>query len=360
MSSKYMILYDILKKNIISYIEQGVNQLPAERELCKIYAVSRQTVRNALKLLEDEGIIKRVGGSGAYITGIIPGVLSNNIALLISSKTDYLYPDHISRLENAFSNLGFKLNVYITAYDSAVERTILSDILIDPPRGIIVEPIHSAMPTPNYDLYQKLSTKKIPLLFINGYYNNITDSIYIKEDAYGGANLIGNYLLSLTHKKIAGIFQVDTISGHEKYLGLSRALIDSSINFSDKDVFWFNFSELINLRQKNDTRFLLNLISKNLMSYTAVVCQNDEIAYWLIKELELAHISVPTDISVISFDNSYLSSLSKQRITSLTIADSSIEQLIANKMIEILQGQFTSSSSIPLKIVYGDTCESIG
>lgn len=360
MSSKYMILYDILKKNIISYIEQGVNQLPAERELCKIYAVSRQTVRNALNLLENEGMIKRIGGSGAYITGIVPGILSNRIALLLSSKTDYLYPDMINRLEKNFSSLGYELTVYITEYDSSIEHDILSDILIDPPRGIIVEPIHSSIPTPNSDLYKQLSDKKIPILFINGYYNNISDCIYIKEDDFSGSNIISNYLLSLSHKKIAGIFQIDTISGHEKYLGLSRALLDSSIDFSDKDIFWFSSSELINLRQKNDTRFLLNIISRQLVPHTAVVCQNDEIAYWLIKELDLAHISVPTDISVISFDNSYLASLSKQHITSLAVMDSSIEQVIVDKMISIIQGQPAFSSVLPLKINYGDTCAALG
>jgi DNA-binding FadR family transcriptional regulator len=42
-------------------------RLPTERALCETLSVSRSTVRNALGLLEGEGRIVRLGGSGTYV-----------------------------------------------------------------------------------------------------------------------------------------------------------------------------------------------------------------------------------------------------------------------------------------------------
>lgn len=360
MTSKYQILSENLKKLVITNIENGIDKLPPERELCKLFNVSRQTVRSALTLLEEEKMIKRIVGSGAYITGIIPGVLSNKIAILISSNSEYIYPSLISKLEQNFSELGFETFFYITNNNSGTERKILTDLLSDPPRGIIVEPIHSSIPTPNSDLFYKIKEKKIPTLFIKGFYSNFSDCIYIKEDNIAGSQLLGNYLLSLAHKRIAGIFQMDSLSGHEKYLGLSLAMNNAELPFSDDDIFWFNSDLLDNLRQKNDTRFLVELISKKLMSYSSIVCQNDEIAYWLIKELNLSKISVPSDISVVSFDNSYLSTLSKQRITSLTIDGDSFDKVVTQKFISMLHNKAEHSEQLPWKMIVGESSIAIG
>lgn len=43
--------------------------LPSEREMCERYRVSRPTIRKALQLLENEGIIKILRGKGAFFLG---------------------------------------------------------------------------------------------------------------------------------------------------------------------------------------------------------------------------------------------------------------------------------------------------
>lgn len=44
-------------------------RLPSEAEIAQRYSVSRNTVREALNLLRDEGLVKRVQGSGTFWTG---------------------------------------------------------------------------------------------------------------------------------------------------------------------------------------------------------------------------------------------------------------------------------------------------
>lgn len=62
------------------------DKFPTERVLAARYHVSRQTVRSALKLLEEKGIIKKVQGSGTYLTGKLGDPAKNQILLILHEE----------------------------------------------------------------------------------------------------------------------------------------------------------------------------------------------------------------------------------------------------------------------------------
>lgn len=65
-------LYVQIAEHLIGQIESGQlepgSRLPSERELCEILSVQRDTVRQALAMLEDQGLVNRRHGSGTYIS----------------------------------------------------------------------------------------------------------------------------------------------------------------------------------------------------------------------------------------------------------------------------------------------------
>ena len=63
MPVKYIWLANILKELLLKNTGNGVYKLPSESILCERYHVSRQTVRTALRLLEEEGLIEKRQGS---------------------------------------------------------------------------------------------------------------------------------------------------------------------------------------------------------------------------------------------------------------------------------------------------------
>ena len=81
-----------IRRYIVSAIEGGAypmgSRLPTERALCERLSVSRNAVRSALAVLEGEGWIHRVAGSGTYVSERRAANDDRDIALLSS-------PSHI-------------------------------------------------------------------------------------------------------------------------------------------------------------------------------------------------------------------------------------------------------------------------
>ncbi|XXL51530.1 GntR family transcriptional regulator [Mammaliicoccus lentus] len=64
---KYLIVYDDLKELITKGKYSVGDLLPAEPFLQEKYNVSRVTIRHAIQLLEEDGYIKRIHGTGTIV-----------------------------------------------------------------------------------------------------------------------------------------------------------------------------------------------------------------------------------------------------------------------------------------------------
>ncbi len=346
MSAKYIRLAGLLRKIILENVTDGF-KLPTEAELCKRYDVSRQTVRKALSLLESENIIIRKQGSGTYATGLFSSPSRNVVAILVTSDSEYIYPALITDIRSSLQGQGFSVTVYATENRACREREILKEFLDSPVRGIIAEGCKTVYPTPNADLYRQLQSRGTSILFLHGNYSNLPEYPYIKDDNYGGGYYLGKYLVSLGHRQIAGIFKSDDIQGLERQHGFLCSLRDEGVSFQDEDICLFDSQQLSALQEKQDTGFLSEFVGKKLKSCTAVICYNDEIAYWLMKELKYAGLQVPEDISVVCFDNSYLSELSATQITSLSHKKHEMGTAAAESLIKLMKGSSAASEKIP-------------
>lgn len=114
MAIKYKWLVEQLREIISDSIQKGINKLPTEQELAVRYRVSRQTVRAALAVLEDEREIRRIKGSGAYITGLSSLEDRNIVGILIPDEQQYEYPALINDIRVALAAEGFSCKVYPT------------------------------------------------------------------------------------------------------------------------------------------------------------------------------------------------------------------------------------------------------
>lgn len=351
MSIKYKWLAHSLEEWIDKNKHLGVDKLPTESELCNKYHVSRQTVRQALKLLEEKSLIIKKRGSGSYLTGLSQSPSENTIGILLNNTEEYLYPSLLHDIHTTLYQHGYSYQVFETKNRTYNEREFLLSLLAHPLRGLIVEGCKTALPNPNHDLYAKLKKQGTHLLFLHNHYPALPDSIYLKDDNIQGSNLLVEHLVELGHTAIGGIFHAEDLQGVERFQGFMEAMRDHHLAVPDHRIAWFRTSDIERLEKKHDTSFLKKIVQNSFQSCTAIVCYNDEIAYWLIKVLKSEGYRLPMDYSVVSFDHSYLSNSSMLSITSLAHKPHELGQKAALLMMDQCKGLPVISHIIPWTLV---------
>lgn len=355
MAAKYIRLANILKEKLSANPGTGTYRLPSENSLSMQYGVSRQTVRQALSILEAEGLIEKRKGSGSWATGLSADPKKNQIAVMLTSANEYIYPALLADIQGILKKKGYEVRVCITENSISRERNILKELLENPVRGLIVEGCCTALPNPNLDLYESLKRRQVCILFLHNYYGALKGNICLQDDNYAGGYFLGKHLIMRHHTQIAGIFKIDDIQGHERASGWFSSMRDYSLPLPDTHTAWYTSRELKLLRKKQDTGFLRDFIRNELTSCSAVICHNDEIAYWLIRELKRANLRVPQDISVVSFGNTYYSEISSVRLTSLSHKPHETGIQAAQTLLKMIQGIPVHSQILPWSLTVRDS-----
>lgn len=345
MSSKYTEIAALLRSKVMDGAYQNTKRLPTEMELAETYQVNRQTVRRALAMLTQEGLIERHQGSGSYITDK-PPAHGKIIAILTTYINDYIFPAILQDAQTAFANSGYSTMVYCTHNQVNMEREALKSILSNPVCGLLVEGTKTALPNPNLDLYKQLRDSGVPVVFLHATYSELPDTICVSDDNFHGGYLLTRYLLKKGHTKIAGLFKNDDIQGHDRYFGFLSALRDAGYSLPDSQIFWYSTEEKKQILSSSNPVMLQDFVKSSLSGVTAVVCYNDEIAFAFINVLLSLGIRVPEDIAVVSFDNSSYSEFCSVKITSLAHGSKHIGRIAAERLIDMLHGNQVQSEAV--------------
>lgn len=351
MPIKYKWLSERLRDLITQNMKKGVDKLPAEQELCRRYKVSRQTVRQSLSILEKEGLIEKRRGSGTYITGRSSNAQKNVIGILISDDSEYIYPRLLNDINTALTKNGFFQKTFVTGNRTSTEREILTALLPLSPRGLIVEGCKSALPNPNLDLYHALLKKGCHIVFLHNYYPALKGCPYIKDANISGSMMLVNYLVSQGHTQIGGIFKADDMQGIERFQGFMEAMRDARLTVPDERISWFHSDDFNKLQQHEDTSFLKKIVQESLNSCTAVVCYNDMIAYFLMKELKLSGYRLPDEMSIVTFDHTYLSNSNHLALTTLGHTPHEMGTRAVQMLIDSLKGFTVMPTELPWKLI---------
>lgn len=102
-------------------------------QLAGLYQVSRQTVRQALALLAEDGIIEKCQGREPGATDRINRT-SHSIAVVSSCADDYIFPFVLHSAEEQLEKQGYSTHVYPTQNQLGREREIMQELLTQPHR----------------------------------------------------------------------------------------------------------------------------------------------------------------------------------------------------------------------------------
>ena len=170
--AKYQVLADWIRQGIETGTLGAGERLPSEQKLQEQFAVSRQTVRRALSVLEEAGILRSRQGSGTFVVDreAEEQRRSRRVAVVTTYVDNYIFPGIIRRIEGALSGQGFQMQLAFTGNRLWREAEVLKDLLSQDLRGLIIETTKSALPNPNLFLYRELMERGIPIVFLNSRY----------------------------------------------------------------------------------------------------------------------------------------------------------------------------------------------
>lgn len=345
--------YNMLKEEIIEWITSGKvkpgDKIHSENELVKMFTVSRHTVRQAVGDLVHEGWLYREQGAGTFCSNKLdhsqPTIQKSkgngrNIGVITTYISDYIFPSIIKGIESYLTTQGYSLTFACTDNDIEKERQCLQTMLSRNIDGLIVEPTRSSNYNPNINYYLELEQNNIPYLMINQFYSQLMPSHIIMNDNHGGY-IATKHLIELGHEKIIGVFKTDDLQGVHRMQGFIRAFREHGITFFPEMVITFTTED-------QDSTILTKLksflIGEN--KPTAIVCYNDQLAINVLNMFRELEISVPEDISIIGYDDSFLAEASEVKLTSVSHPKMEMGIEAAKWIVSAVEGNGNTPQSI--------------
>jgi len=334
--------YQVVKEKIISDIKvkdlKYNDPIRSELDMMDLFKVSRHTIRRAIADLVNEGWLYRQQGKGTFVDN--PEGLKNgtgkSVGVITTYINDYIFPEIISGIEHRISEEGYSMLLGNTNNDIAKERQILTNMMNSKLSGLIVEPTKSVFPNHNKDLYDQLLAKGIPVLFIHACYGNIQTSFIIEDDIKAGY-IATKYLIDQGHKFICGIFKQDDMQGHGRYEGYLKALREADLPIDDFRIVWYTTEtkKLVLEQFKNIS------LEKLKEQGTGYVIYNDQIANSFIQKMTEGGVSIPEDLSVVSFDNASIAKNGPVQLTTIAHPKRELGVEAASSLIKLMSKEVT-------------------
>ena len=332
---KYIVVADWLRQSIKNSCFKIGNKLISENQICEKFDVSRHTARQAIALLEREGLVIKKQGSGTYVNGHTEKPRHKNIGILTTYISDYIFPNLISGIQDVLSRHDYQMTLRLTQNKIENERRQLQTLLSLDIDGLIVEATKSALPSPNLDLYQKFIEHHIPMVFVHAYPTTLSlDCNYIINDDEMGGRLAARHLIENGHKKIGGIFKFDDIQGSLRYKGAIMEIYKHGLMIDENSIIWYSTETMDQLFSKD---FLRHTIDR-LAGCTAIICYNDQIALMVLQSLgQEGGPHIPDDLSVVSFDDSNLAKIAVPALTSVTHPGDDLGRLATESLLSTIE-----------------------
>lgn len=310
------------------------DKLPSEHALAEQFETSRQTVRHATEELVECGLLERQRGSGTYVCGTAfqDGFAPKRIGVITTYLDDYIFPGIIRGIEDVLTAQGYNISLGITHNRHTDETSCLQRILDDNVCGLIVEGTKSSFPSPNLPLFEELRSRGTPMVFLNGYYREFSQCGVFQDDV-AAAKLLTEHLLENGHRKFAAVFKGDDLQGLKRFEGMSLALTEAGIAIDDQRILWFTTEDIPDYFSGEMDSFVL----KRLGDATALLCYNDQIAAAMIELLKRNNLSVPEDLSLVSFDNSPLAADVAYGVTSAIYPSAEIGSAAAKLLLRCIR-----------------------
>ena len=316
--------------------------LSNEHDLCEEYGVSRGTIRQVLRELEKEGLIRREQGRGTFITHASRqepqnGFTGRSLSFIVPYVRDSFVPTILLGVENCARSRGYAVLFSHVENNLDKQEIALKTAVNQGVAGIILYPVNSTNAGP---FLNQLVAQDYPLVTVDRYLRGLyTD--YVTSDNFGGGLQATRYLLSLGHRQIAFIRWDDpAVTMEHRGLGYRQALLEAGIEV-DVNLEW-------EVQGYPDVD--ISSLAEHLRAQprpTAVFAGNDQLAMAVQRAAQSLKIQIPQELALVGFDDLDVSVQREMGLT--TIAQPAFE--LGKTAAEMVIGRIEQTNSCMIQHV---------
>jgi len=277
----------------------GVSLATVSRVMNNSGKVTAKTRQKVLSAIEELGYRPNASAQSLALKR------SNSVGVLIPELYGPFFGIMLSSIEEELQKAGKRVVVTAGHSDEKKEKDCI-DFLLGSGCDALILHVYSLPP----DLINQLNEGSVPIVFLNKYVPETADRCISLDNEHGGY-IATKCLLERGHTEVAYVsgphWKVDSfkrLSGHK------RALAEFGLEFDERLMFEGDFEEASGRRAM--THFL-----EQGISFTGVVCANDEMAAGAMDTARSKGRSIPDDISVIGYDNVDFTNYLHPRLSSI-------------------------------------------
>lgn len=368
---KGLLKYEQLKRMLLDQMASGQLQpgdmLPPEVDLAHQMGVARNTVRQAMRDLELQNMIRRVRGKGTIVCDASPprpaaprpNAVGQLYGLVLPELRAGMYQSLQAGLNNALSPMNANLIVCESGQDLARQADALLQLAHRGVSGIAMVPITTAdVPVHHLSFLPKCN---IPLVFCHRRVEGITAPL-IGFAPFDMGNVAGRALAEHGHRRIAMIFSHRSASCEERVRGARQAMTRVGGELPEELIYYDH-----SIRADAFPQGIEDRLTRQIKSYldlpeppTGFVVSADSLAGLTCMILQKLGLAVPGDVSVIGFGDRWdRASAMPWNFHSVTVDEWQLGQIAFDTLGQLQRGDRPADDHeeimMPLEISDGDS-----
>lgn len=357
--TKYERIQEHLKKQIREGQLPPGTALPSEQQMANLFDSARSTVRQAMGMLEREGLVSRVQGKGTFVHKDARQRVASGLdilALVIPEVLSGFYPSLQHSFEEAASHSQNQMLVCCTRNNIDKQGNVILQLIDNQVGGVAIVPA-STPPTPAYQIRQ-LQKAGIPVVLCHRPVEGIIAPLLGLPFREIG-RLAGESLIKAGHRRVA-FFAPHCTQSTNLYLdGFQSALAEVGCELNADDCY-FGADGVIDMQElATEIAAALKRMMEKPDRPTAIFTSFDSMAERLYLNLTQMGLRMPEDISLIGVGDKIRHSVLQQQIASVTVDESQLGRRAAELLNQMRSGELpieTSDSCVmPVEVYHGTT-----
>ncbi len=268
--------------------------LGTEVELSRNHSLARMTVRRAVQILIDEGLLERLPGRGIFVRD---SSHQTRVVKMLAGNLCWTPAVNMSRgARRVATEKGVELLLCDGHGSQDDEIETIRHLPYTGVRGAIIMSMHCHK---FYNALCTLVSSNFPFVVVDQQLHEI-DAPSVCSDNLGGGKLAAQAILRAGHKRIAFIGDLDASTTNDRLTGVQAALFEADLKLIDS-------IDIPVVDRLADWEPQIKKAVRELMTTnkppTAMICSCDTVARAAYRTLSELGLEIPRDISVIGFDD---------------------------------------------------------